>query len=341
MNNNSVDDHICNVCNKKYASYQSLWKHNKEFHKIINIKNTQLPQNNTQLHTNNTQLPQNNTQIQKNKCLSCNKIFSRLDSLKRHEKTCKIIKDTNTIKETELQLQLTKEQKELAKIEMNILKLKLKIEASKKIDTKTFKSLNKALKERAFLKMQNSNINSHNTNNIQNNNIVNNNIQLVGFSKEDVLNTITNKEKNQIMANGYLCLEKFIEITNTGKYDQFKNIIITNIKDPYAYKFDDKQGFFVTCNKTEVLNELVNNRVNDIEAIYNEFDEANKINDKTKKIICNFLAQINDTQKPYVEQNENRTYENYFDFKVHKIKILLFDNQDKITKDIALFIEEK
>ena len=76
-------------------------------------------------------------------------------------------------------------------------------------------------------------------------------------------------------------------------------------------------------------------------AIYNEFDEANKINDKTKKIICNFLAQINDTQKPYVEQNENRTYDNYFDFKVHKIKILLFDNQDKITKDIALFIEDK
>ena len=68
------------------------------------------------------------------------------------------------------------------------------------------------------------------------------------------------KEKNQIMANGYLCLEKFIEITNTGKYDQFKNIIITNIKDPYAYKFDDKQGFFVTCNKTEVLNELINTK---------------------------------------------------------------------------------
>ena len=350
-----MDDYMCNICNKQYSSYKSLWNHNKDFHKINNDKKINLTHNNTQIHTNNTQLPQNNTQIQKNKCLSCNKIFSRLDSLKRHEKTCKIVKDTNILKETELQLQLTKEQKELTKEQKELIKneillakLKLKIEASKKLDTKTFKSLNKALKDRAFLKMQNSNINnnsnnnSNNTNNIQNNNIVNNNnIQLIGFSKEEVMNTITNKEKSQIMSNGYLCLEKFIEITNTGKYDQFKNIIITNIKDPYAYKFDDKQGFFVTCNKTEVLNELVNNRVTDIEAIYNEFDEASKINDKTKKIICNFLAQINDTQKPYVEQNENRTYENYFDFKVHKIKILLFDNQDKITKDIALFIEDK
>jgi hypothetical protein len=338
MINNSVDDHKCNICNKTYASYQSLWKHNKEFHKIKNTKTPITPPISSLQLNNSSIIPHYKIQ---NQCLHCNKVFSRSDNLKRHENTCKIIKDNNIIKETELQLQLTKEQKELAKIEMNILKLKLKIEASKKLDTKTFKSLNKALKDRAFLKMQNSNINSNNTNNIQNNNIINNNIQLIGFSKEEVMNTITNKEKSQIMANGYQCLEKFIEITNTGKYDQFKNIIITNIKDPYAYKFDDKQGFFVTCNKTEVLNELVNNRVTDIEAIYNEFDEANKINDKTKKIICNFLAQINDTQKPYVEQNENRTYENYFDFKVHKIKILLFDNQDKITKDIALFIEDK
>jgi hypothetical protein len=338
MDTNIGHEHICNICNKIYSNYNSLWKHNKRFHKNINKQKNITPNISISLK-NSSVTPPNSSIIYQ--CLHCNKVYSRIDNLKRHEKTCKSIKENNIIKEKELQLQLAKEQNDIVKNEIVLAKLKLKIEASKKLDTKTFKSLNKALKERAFLKMQNSNINSHNTNNIQNNNIVNNNIQLVGFSKEEVLNTITNKEKSQIMANGYQCLEKFIEITNTGKYDQFKNIIITNIKDPYAYKFDDKQGFFVTCNKTEVLNELINNRVTDIEAIYNEFDEANKINDKTKKIICTFLDQINDTQKPYVEQNENRTYENYFDFKVHKIKILLFDNQDKITKDIALFIEDK
>jgi len=329
MNTNSVDDHKCNTCNKIYSSYQSLWKHNKIYHKNITKKVTDV----TEKLVNVTE---NGINIKKYICNICSKEFNHRQNKYEHEKICK----NNKSKEINELTQLVDKQNELIKNEIELAKLKLKIQSSKKLDTKTFKSLNKALKERTFLKMQNSNINSHNTNNIQNN-IINNNIQLIGFSKEEVINTITNKEKSQIMANGYQCLEKFIEITNIGKYDQFKNIIITNIKDPYAYKFDDKQGFFVTCNKTEVLNELVNNRVTDIEAIYNEFDEANKINDKTKKIICNFLAQINDTQKPYVEQNENRTYENYFDFKVHKIKILLFDNQDKITKDIALFIEEK
>ena len=137
-----MDDYMCNICNKQYSSYKSLWNHNKDFHKINNDKKINLTHNNTQIHTNNTQLPQNNTQIQKNKCLSCNKIFSRLDSLKRHEKTCKIVKENNIIKKKELekeqkelekeQKELEKEQKELAKIEMTILKLKLKIKSSKK-----------------------------------------------------------------------------------------------------------------------------------------------------------------------------------------------------------------
>ena len=313
-------EYKCNICNKNYSNYNSLWKHNKRFHK--NIVDVLKSSNN--ILKNKPEIPINSNDYN---CKYCNKSYDKVKTRWAHEQKCKIIFDENKKKTSEMELniinnkkEILDKQNELIKNEIELTKLKLKIQSSKKLDTKTFKSLNKALKERAFLKMQNSNINSNNTNNIQNNNIVNNNnIQLIGFSKEEVMNTITNKEKSQIMSNGYLCLEKFIEITNTGKYDQFKNIIITNIKDPYAYKFDDKQGFFVTCNKTEVLNELVNNRVTDIEAIYNEFDEANKINDKTKKIICSFLHQINDTENPYVKQNENRTYDNYFDYKVHKI----------------------
>lgn len=26
-------EYICNICNKKYSSYQSLWIHNKKYHK--------------------------------------------------------------------------------------------------------------------------------------------------------------------------------------------------------------------------------------------------------------------------------------------------------------------
>ena len=27
------DDHKCNICNKTYSSYKTLWKHNKNKHK--------------------------------------------------------------------------------------------------------------------------------------------------------------------------------------------------------------------------------------------------------------------------------------------------------------------
>ena len=30
-----IAEYRCNICNKTYASYQSLWIHNKKFHKQI------------------------------------------------------------------------------------------------------------------------------------------------------------------------------------------------------------------------------------------------------------------------------------------------------------------
>jgi len=53
-------EHICNVCNKVYSSYNSLWNHNKRF------------------HTQNTTIL----------CIYCNKCFSRNDNLKRHQLKC-------------------------------------------------------------------------------------------------------------------------------------------------------------------------------------------------------------------------------------------------------------
>ena len=59
---------------------------------------------------------------------------------------------------------------------------------------------------------------------------------------------------------------------------------------------------------------------------------ANKIDNRTKKIIQDFLDKLDD-KNVYVEESVK-----YTDFKAYKqsmIKILLYNNQDKITKDIA------
>lgn len=54
---------ICNLCNKNYSSYQSLWEHKKNIHNIKKIKN--------------------------DSCSYCNKKLYNLQSIKRHENICK------------------------------------------------------------------------------------------------------------------------------------------------------------------------------------------------------------------------------------------------------------
>ena len=110
------------------------------------------------------------------------------------------------------------------------------------------------------------------------------------------------------MNSGYLCLEKIIEITNVGNYNEFKNIVITNLKDNFAYQYNESLGYFVVVNKNNTINELICNRVMDIEAIYDELETANKIDDKTKKIIKRFLIKIEDKNK-FTDEQENRRTE--------------------------------
>ena len=89
-------DYKCNVCNKIYSSYQSLWIHNKKYHNTINI-------NTSKTHQTPQILPQ-----QILNCKYCLKNLSRKDNLKRHEQTCnqkvednKIVLLENKIKELE------------------------------------------------------------------------------------------------------------------------------------------------------------------------------------------------------------------------------------------------
>jgi hypothetical protein len=88
----------------------------------------------------------------------------------------------------------------------------------------------------------------------------------------------------------------------------------------------------------KLLDNVVTHRITDIEEIYDELDSANKIDAKTKKIIQDFLDKISNQETPYI-YNETK-YENYRSYKINNIKILLYNNQDKITKDIALLVND-
>jgi hypothetical protein len=66
-------EHICNVCNKVYSSYNSLWNHNKRFHTYQNIQNY-----NDILNSSTNNLI----------CKYCNKIFKYKQGKWKHEQKC-------------------------------------------------------------------------------------------------------------------------------------------------------------------------------------------------------------------------------------------------------------
>ena len=175
-----------------------------------------------------------------------------------------------------------------------------------------------------------------NMNNLNSNNIViNNNFQILSLGNEELVNVLTLQQKKMILDSRLGSLEKIVEIAHCGEMRQFKNIIITNLKDNYAYKYDDSKGYFITVTKDDLLDNVVTHRVTDIEEIYDELQNANKIDDRTKKLIQTFLDKMaEDTPFMYGETR----YENFKSYKISRIKIMLYNNQDKITKDIALLI---
>ena len=316
VNNKSLFS--CNICNKNYSSKSSLCNHNKKFH-IINSINY-----NSNVNTKSI-VCQHNVNNKIIKCDNCNKIFTTRQAKSLHIKSyCK-----NTI---DKDIELEKLKIQLAKEEKAILQLKLKLEKSNKIDNITLKKLNKMLMER---NNKIKHINSHNT--INNNQQIINNFQLVGFGKEEVIETLTNRDKKLIMDARYNSLDKLIEIIHCGKYNQFKNIIITNMKDNYMYKYDDKLGHFILSTKSDVLNSLIDYRLDDLEIIYNDLLEKNKLDETTKDIIEKFINKINYVDTKYTDY-DGKEHENYKQYKINEIKVLLFNNQDKITSDISLLL---
>jgi DNA-directed RNA polymerase subunit RPC12/RpoP len=339
--NNIYGYHNCNVCNKKYKSYKSLWNHNKSFHNnIIANNNNDVSINKIAVDT----LNDNKVNITTYNCIYCNKIFkSRQNKWEHQTKHCKqkivlettINKDNSELELEKIKLEKIKEEKEKLKEQNEMIRLKIKLQNCKNLDNKTFKAVNKFLMDRSF-KNSNNNTNCNNTTN--NNNIINNNI-ILSIGNEQLIDRLTSKEKRAILNERYCSLEKMVEIVHCGKHNKFKNVLITNLKDNYAYKYDEMLGYFITVTKTDLLNDVLARRITDIEEIYDELSLTKKIDDKTKELIQKMLDKIHNENTPYYDDDEETKYPNYKSYKINNIKILLYNNHYKMTRDIALLVD--
>jgi len=312
------NNYTCAICDKYYSSQRALLNHRRRFHEIYCIDRDRRKDEIKNCYI----------------CQYCDKEYKISQSRWYHEKKCKIENEKKEEENRVLELKNQQLEKELEEMKIKekqkneeIIKLQKKLLSSKRLDNKTFKAVNKILMDRS------------NSNNITNsNNIINNNYPILSLGNEELTNVLTMDQKKQIMNSRLGSLEKIVEITHCGELNQFKNIIITNLKDNYAYRYDDKVGYFVTVPKTDLLEDVIMNRVMDIETIYDELQSANKINEKTKKLIQDFLDKMANNDEPFFD-NETK-YENFKSYKTNNIKILLYNNQDRITKDIALLIKD-
>jgi len=308
--------HFCQLCNKKYSSASSLSNHKKKQHEKDEKK-------------------MKNTEDNNYYCRKCDKAYKSCQSRWNHEKKCILLENTKDEEMDEILEENQKLKDEKLKQAEQIIKLQTKIIKANRLDTKTFKSINKILMDRSYANhSHNNNTNSHNTNNI-----TNNIQQICNIGNEQLVNILTEQQKKQIMTAKMNSLEKIVEIAHCGDYNQFKNIIITNLKDNFAYKYDETKGYFISVEKNEVLDAIITVRIMDIEEIYYELQSANKIDGRTKRIIQSFLDKCN-SDEPYIDENEIK-YPNFKLYKQNSIKIFLYNSQDKITKDIALLITEK
>jgi hypothetical protein len=271
-------------------------------------------------------------------CRYCEKKYKYASGRAFHEKKCKPIEDPlEHVLEENAQI---KEEKEKIKAERDaykdkVIKLQDKLIKTTRLSTRTFKSLNKMLMERSYYMNQSHNTtNSHNQ--ITNTNSNNHILQICNVGSEDILKVLTEQQKKQILNAKFKSLDKLVEMTHCGEYNQFKNIIITNLKDEFAYKYDEAKGFFMTVKKNDIITDMIDYRICNLNEIYDEME--NGIDSKTKIVVQRFMDRC-DSDEPF-EDDHGVKYPNYKEYKKDCVKILLYNNHEKITKDIATLIEE-
>ena len=217
-------EYNCNICNKKYASYQSYWIHNKKFHNNDNVQNN----DNDNVQNNDNEL---NNKIKQYKCKYCNKTFNSNSNMYEHRKNVCEKKINNNIDI----------------INYNDIEKKYKCKYCDKLfknSSNMYEHQRKICKDKINNINNSNNSNITNNNNTTNNNITNNtninntnnitNIIINPIGNEDI-NELTNPEIKNILTNIYDSIHKFIETVNFNeRLPNNHSFCSTALNSPYV-----------------------------------------------------------------------------------------------------------
>ena len=283
----------CNICNKYYKSYKSLWNHKKKYHKDIptyipdispsythHIPNIspEYPHNSINDNSNSQPIIK---QTEKRNCDYCNKILSSYKNLHRHLQTCKLKKQEQTTEEMK---------KEITELKQMVAEL---------------------IKNKSSMIKNNNNNNNNNNNTTNNNNgtINNNYITIVPFGKENFVEVTTEKEHLFILKqDGNGVLYKCIEMKHFNEnLPQYHNYMRTNNRTNEAKVYDETVKDFKLSINSEIVDDVITNAENDIGDMYDL--HKNKINNKQKDNIKRI------TEKPYSSQVEKHVNTMAYDYR--------------------------
>ncbi len=310
-----INDHECKICNKIYASRQSLWNHVNKYHndKISQKSSASNPFGSSKCNSKSViKDVQNNTSNYQ--CRYCTSIFKYKQGRWKHEQKCEIKTSHTDI--IELKKELSNEIKEVRELKEQ---LKEKINSEKQGST--------------TITNTNSNNSTTNTNSNNTNNGTINNNYIIAFGKEEISKILTEKEKYKILNAKYKSLEESIKTIHFNKErPEYQNIYITNMRDNLAHVFDGEK--FISQQKQETLNQLIGNHMVSIE----ESLETNreKLNPKTVDIIENLIEKINDEETELYDEENDKKYLNYKTYKNDLVKLFVYNESDKKKPSTSL-----
>jgi hypothetical protein len=163
---------------------------------------------------------------------------------------------------------------------------------------------------------------------INNGTINNNTVNIVKFGTENLNEILSQSEMMKILNRKMCSLEESIKMIHfNDDRPEFKNIYITNLKDQYAYIYNGNK--FIAVLKSDILEELVDNHIDNIEYSAEEYKE--KLQKKTIEILDKFIEKMNNEEDEFVDKQHKKSYPNFKSYNINQIKLMIYNMSDKKT----------
>ena len=222
--------HTCNKCKKDYASYQSLWKHNKIYHTIrdtiiipVGVQPVDIP----------LQHGIQNVDIKKYTCKNCDKEYNNKTSKYRHQIKC-LVKNKDT--------KLTKN--DIVELKDEIKQLKIE------------------------MKQKNKKVINNNFNNCGNM-ITNNKLIINKIGSENLLE-LNNKEITDIFNKEIESVILFIELINfNNRLPKNHSFCTTSLESKYLSTYNAKTNKIDKDRKKYFFDKLLETSIARLEILYN------------------------------------------------------------------------